>query len=40
MKAIKKSAIATIINAALLSAAGTSVSSFAAEEETAKKITN
>ena len=37
MKAIKKSAIATIINAALLSAAGTSVSSFAAEEETAKK---
>ncbi len=37
MKAIKKTAIATIINAALLSAAGTSVSSLAAEEETAKK---
>ncbi|MDC9507779.1 TonB-dependent receptor [Pseudoalteromonas sp. Angola-4] len=37
MKAIKKTAIATIINAALLSAAGTSVSTLAAEEETAKK---
>lgn len=37
MKAIKKSAIATIINAALLSAAGASVSSYAAEQETAKK---
>ncbi|MBB1289557.1 TonB-dependent receptor [Pseudoalteromonas sp. SR43-6] len=37
MKSLKKSAIATIINAALLSAAGTSISAFAAEEETAKK---
>ncbi|MCK8118197.1 TonB-dependent receptor [Pseudoalteromonas sp. 2CM37A] len=37
MKAIKKTAIATIINAAFLSAAGTSVSTLAAEEETAKK---
>ena len=36
MKSLKKSAIATIINAALLSAAGTSISAFAAEE-TAKK---
>ncbi|KTF17577.1 TonB-dependent receptor [Pseudoalteromonas carrageenovora] len=37
MKSLKKTAIATIINAALLSAAGTSVSAFAAEEDTAKK---
>ena len=37
MKSLKKSAIATIINAVLLSAAGTSVSAFAAEEDTAKK---
>ncbi|MDO6547445.1 TonB-dependent receptor [Pseudoalteromonas carrageenovora] len=37
MKSLKKTAIATIINAALLSAAGTSISAFAAEEDTAKK---
>ncbi|MEL0633312.1 TonB-dependent receptor [Pseudoalteromonas carrageenovora] len=37
MKSLKKTAIATIINAALLSAAGTSISAFAAEEETANK---
>ncbi|MBQ4798150.1 TonB-dependent receptor [Pseudoalteromonas sp. MMG006] len=37
MKSLKKTAIATIINAALLSAAGTSISAFSAEEDTAKK---